>query len=214
MTKLLSVGESQEVANVRSDQSASTRSAAALAALMETTEHDPSLAEVAANLLEGAVELLREHREPGVLPADEQCQWEALGARFPDEATVQRARLRVHGAVSALRSSGVHGDVEVAELLQVDRTRISQRVGERSLYAVHDDSGRWFPRWQFDGTRTLPHLKAVLAELNPELHPLTVAHWFTTPHAELLVDGEATSPRDWLLSGGGAQLVAQLAQYV
>ena len=113
--------------------------------------------------------------------------------------------------MAELKADSVPSDTEVAALLQVDRTRVSQRLAERSLYAVHDDTGRWFPRWQFDGGRTLPHLKAVLAALDPHLHPLTVAHWFLTPDPELEVDGEATCPRTWLIRGGRPEALLPLA---
>lgn len=178
------------------------RLASALSSLVQIVDEHPDLADQAAALLESAAELIREHRAPGSMPSAEQRQWEAVGARFADDHTVERATLRTRTAVADLKASSLRSDAEVAARLRVDRTRVSQRVAERSLYAVHDDNGRWFPSWQFDGDRTLPHLKAVLTALDSDLHPLTVSHWFLTSDAELDLDDEATSPREWLLTGG------------
>jgi hypothetical protein len=43
------------------------------------------------------------------------------------------------------------------------------------------------------------------------MHPLAVAHWFTSPDPELTLDGVALSPRDWLLSGGDPEVVGAIA---
>jgi hypothetical protein len=172
---------------------------------------DPAARDIVVRLLESAAEIVGQRRAPAAVPGAERLAWESLGACFDQTGMVEQAALRSRAAWSELRASSLDGDTAVAELLDVDRSRISQRVSERSLFAVAADGGRWFPAWQFDGRRTLPHLRDVLRALDPELHPLTVAHWVTTPHGELVLRDEAVSPRTWLVTGGAAGPVAELA---
>ncbi len=99
----------------------------------------------------------------------------------------------------------------MAELLGVDKSRVSQRVTERSLYAFNAGDDRCFPHWQLTGGRALPGLKTVLRELDVTLHPLAVDHWFTTANVDLEIDGEPVSPAFWLATGGDPQVTAHLA---
>jgi hypothetical protein len=183
----------------------------ALVAITDAAGGDPRAAEEAVGLLEAVATMLGDSPVTATLPATEQAAWEALGATFDAPETVRRAALRARAAVAALRAGAADGDAAVADRLGVNRSRISQRVAERSLYAVTDDDGRWFPAWQFDGTRTITGLRTVLTVLDPQLHPLTVTHFFLTASAELELDGQPTSPRDWLITGGDPAAVAVLA---
>jgi DNA-binding transcriptional regulator YdaS (Cro superfamily) len=182
----------------------------ALAGIARIAQKNPKAADRAALLLESVAEVLAEERAPAVMPAPERQSWEALGARF-DAGAVDRAALRSRAAMAKLLADSVQGDAAVAALLGVDRSRVSQRLSERSVYVIDTGDQRLFPRWQFEGASTVPNLKAVLRALATDLHPLTVTHWFLTPSAELEVDGAATSPRDWLVTGGPAGPVVDLA---
>lgn len=182
----------------------------ALAGIARVARENPKASDRAALLLESAAEVLLEERAPAAMPAPERQSWEALGARFNDDA-VDRTSLRSRAAMAELLADSVHGDAAVSALLAVDRSRVSQRLSERSLYVIDTGEQRHFPLWQFEGSSTVPNLKAVLRALAPDLHPLTVTHWFLTPSAELEVDGAITSPRDWLVTGGPAAPVVELA---
>ena len=153
---------------------------------------------------------LERPQERMALPADERKLWEDAGASFePRGAAINAVRATV--AFVDLLGRSVEGDAAVADLLRVDRSRISQRLRERSLYAfVHGDA-RYFPRWQFVDGRTLPGLKEALAELDEDVHPLVLDHWFTTPSVDLEVGDASVSPVHWLTTGGSPEPVVALA---
>jgi excisionase family DNA binding protein len=121
-------------------------------------------------------------------------------------------------AEAAAEYASVLGDAvdvgEAARLLGVNDSRIRQRLGERSLYGIKDGGAWRIPRFQFRGKRVVPSLPAVLPAMPAELHPVAVKRWLTTPNPDLPLgpDDEATSPLDWLASGGDPAQVVALAQ--
>lgn len=147
---------------------------------------------------------------PLALPAAERKLWQELGASFDADSVVE-AEATAAAAFADLVERSVVGDAAVAELLGVDRTRISQRLASRSLYAFTGPGDRCFPRWQFAGRRTVPGLRTVLEALDAGLHPLTVDHWFRTPSVDLEVAGESVSPAAWLATSGRPAVLAELA---
>jgi len=91
---------------------------------------------------------------------------------------------------------------EVACRLQVDDSRIRQRLAARTLYGIRLRDGWRLPLWQFDEDALLPGLAEVVSRLDPELHPLTVQDWMLTPTPDFADDQhDAMSPRDWLRTG-------------
>jgi hypothetical protein len=103
---------------------------------------------------------------------------------------------------------------EVARMLQVDVSRVRQRLRERSLFGVEYE-GEWqLPRFQFERRKVLPGLASVLAALPAEVNALEVAEWFLSPNPDLEPDDkdETFSPRDWLLRGLPPERVAELAR--
>ena len=105
---------------------------------------------------------------------------------------------------------------EVAAMLDVDVSRIRQRIRERSLYGVEYE-GEWrLPRFQFERNKVLPGLTEVLSALPAELNPLDVATWFLEPNIDLEADEDAPpmSPRAWLLRGSSPRTVTQLARHL
>ena len=105
---------------------------------------------------------------------------------------------------------------EAAQRLGVDGSRIRQRLLARQMFGIRRPTGWLLPMFQFDGNRLVPGIERVLSHLNPHVHPLAVVHWFVRPHPDLCrpgdVDETPMSPRDWLLSGGNPELVAELAE--
>jgi hypothetical protein len=161
--------------------------------------------------LTAAAQATRSYQSSG-MPDPEQQIWERAGAHF-DPTAVPLVAATSAAAFAGLVDRSVVGDGAAAELLGVDRSRISQRMSDRSLYAfVGPAEERCFPRWQFVGSKTLPGLKRVLAALDSELHPLSVDRWFTTPNVDLEVGGEPVNPITWLATGGSPKVVAELAR--
>lgn len=98
----------------------------------------------------------------------------------------------------------------------MDPSRIRRRLTSAppSLYGIRLGSGWVLPELQFDGNELVPGIEEVVARLDPELHPVSVFHWFTTPNPDLMVEnlgGRTLSPRNWLCSGLPVQTVVDLA---
>jgi len=114
-------------------------------------------------------------------------------------------------AIYAVLVAGGLSVAAVAAMLHVDESRVRQRLAKRTLYGVKLDGGWRLPTFQFHADRLIPGIDAVLAALDPSLHPVTVYQWFTLPNVDLVLGGEPLSPHDWLLSGGDPAAVLPLA---
>lgn len=141
----------------------------------------------------------------------------------------QRAALRRVGATLApLRASDLgpvaglaaaHAELvrrsltvaDVAERLRVDTSRVRQRIYARSLYAFKHRGAWRIPAFQLRRRALVPGLGPVVGALSPTLHPVAVSRWFTAPNPDLVVDGTAVSPVEWLAGGGVTDPVAALA---
>jgi hypothetical protein len=182
-----------------------------LVRLLRNAGTDPDAARFVSALLEMAARLAEAHRKPAAMSSGEQAIWESVGAKSADADDVRRVELRGMVAMADLVEGSFQGDVLIAAELGVDRSRISQRVAERSLYFFTlSGEERFFPRWQVVGGKTLHGLRTVLADLDPNLHPLTVDNWFTTPSVDLVAEGELMSPVDWLATGGKPEALDDL----
>lgn len=145
-----------------------------------------------------------------VLPKEEKEAWEEVGADFDAEALAEVTAASAI-AYAELVSHSIPGDGALAEYLGVDRSRISQRLGEGTLYSFEGDDERLYPTWQFNKSRkSIRGLKLVLAALDSTLHPLVVDHWFRTPNVDLEVNEETVSPLEWLRTGGDPEVAAAL----
>jgi hypothetical protein len=163
-----------------------------------------------AALLESVADAAEHHAATNELPSSEREAWASVGARF-DRRSVRRNETKLVDAFATLVADCVIGDAAMAKALGVDRSRVSQRLADRSLYAFAAADERCFPRWQVVNGKTLPGLREVLRSIDGEHHPLTVQHWFTTPNVDLEIDDQPVSPVAWLATGGAPQLAAQLA---
>lgn len=104
---------------------------------------------------------------------------------------------------------------EAAGLLGVSGSRIRQRIGDGTLYAVRASKEQRLPRFQFADGDEVPGAGEVLREVREDVHPVSVENWFTSPDPDLYLDEdepEPVSPRDWLLSGGSPEAVIPLAR--
>lgn len=160
-------------------------------------------------LLDTVAIVVERPRVAAPLPTAERDLWASVGASF-DGARESDNDRKVIDAFARLLDRSLIGDAAMASALSVDRTRISQRLAEPSLYAFRAGDERCFPRWQVVAGKALRGLHPVLSALDPELHPLRVDRWFTTPHVDLEVDGEPVAPVTWLASGGAPEAATAL----
>jgi hypothetical protein len=151
-----------------------------------------------------------ETRASMTLPSAERRLWIDAGASLKPGAIEQNA-INAIAAFSELVMRSVEGESIVAARLGVDRSRVSQRVRDRSLYAFSRGDTRYFPSWQLTDEGTLPGLRKVVSALDEGLHPLVVDHWFTTTSVDLEIGDVPVSPVTWLATGGSPQVAAELA---
>ena len=104
--------------------------------------------------------------------------------------------------------SSYRGDAELAAALGVDRTQVSQRLSDASLFFFEVSGERYFPAWQVVAGNTVAGLREVLSAFAPDTHPLVIAHWFQTPSLDL--EGDTVSPLEWLASGSATDVVVAL----
>lgn len=164
------------------------------------------------------VDVLRRLLGPHLVAADS-AALTAPAARFlrdhsgvePSAAAVETATRDAVAAAAAMVQTSL-SMAQVAELLDVDQSRVRHRIADGALYPVRVGRSNRLPAWQFAGGRVLPALRDVLAALPDDLHPLEIAGFVTTPQPELAVHGRSTTPREWLASGGDPGQVVELAE--
>lgn len=110
---------------------------------------------------------------------------------------------------------------EAGALLRLNPSRIRQRLlaRPRTLYGIQLRSGWRLPRFQFAGGQLVPGIDEVIAALDPELHPVAVASWFTSPNPDLMLERDeeepiGLSPLQWISSGHSPAQAAELAAYL
>ena len=138
------------------------------------------------------------------LTAAEAAALRAVGA-FKDDTpgrTDNDPLIRSQAQYMALLEESLSA-TQVAKLLDVDVSRIRQRLRERSLFGLEQEGAWRLPRFQFERRRVIPGLAQVLKALPEDLFPLDVVNWFVLPDSDLQLEGDTAplSPREWLLSG-------------
>lgn len=103
---------------------------------------------------------------------------------------------------------------QAADRLGIDSSRIRHRVSSRHLVGWKDRGGWRLPAWQFTDTDVLPGLETVLAAMPFDQPALVLANFMTTRQEDLDLDDRPVSPREWLLAGGSAHRVAELAAVI
>jgi hypothetical protein len=131
------------------------------------------------------------------------------------EQAYARVTLEAAGHTARLLSTA-YSAREVADLLGVTDSRVRQRRGDRTLWAIEDGGGWVFPSLQFEdavGRRgQIRHLDQVLPAIPTDLHPLAVARLLTTAQPDLIVDGQQVSPLQWLRDGGDVEVVRAIVE--
>lgn len=103
---------------------------------------------------------------------------------------------------------------EAAVRLDVNPSRIRQRLAERSLFGLKDGNAWLLPAFQFQRAGLVSGVDAVFKRLPSDISPLAVARWFGIPNPDLATrDHEETplTPLQWLQSGNSHETAAELA---
>jgi hypothetical protein len=107
---------------------------------------------------------------------------------------------------------------QAAKLLDVNPSRLRQRLGQRTLYGIKDGRSWRVPRFQFDAKKKklVRGIEKVLPRIRQDAHPLEVVTWFSIPHQDLVVgeNEEPVTPLDWLAGGRSPETVAELADEI
>lgn len=131
-----------------------------------------------------------------------------------DDASVRKATLQSSSSNLADQTRESLSVEQAAKLLMIDGSRVRHRVRDRALYAFKIGGGLRLPNWQFHRHDSIPGLRAVLAALPADLHPLELAGFMSLANAGLSVDDEPISPREWLLGGGDVRVVVELLEHL
>ncbi|AHD24122.1 hypothetical protein Y013_25735 (plasmid) [Rhodococcus pyridinivorans SB3094] len=145
---------------------------------------------------------LRAAKHPAAsLPAHEADLLDAGGAPESPLALATAVADRT-ARMRRLLDSALTVEQAAARLGGVGSSRVRQRVGDRSLWALKRANRLLLPAVQFTDDGQVPGLDAVLQALPETMQPLSIHGLLTTPQPSLLVDGAPTSVIDWLLIGG------------
>jgi hypothetical protein len=151
---------------------------------------------ITAPLSAGEIAFLREHGGPRASEVLDQDPSEAMTGLGRSVAE------RLAGSLAASVSIP-----EAALLLGVDRSRVSQRISQGTLWAFTAGRSKRLPRWQFTtGGRLLPGLAVVIAAIPRGLAAQTVAAFMAEPQPELA----DRTPSQHLAEGGDPSDVAEL----
>ncbi|QCF27471.1 hypothetical protein soil367_16925 [Hydrocarboniclastica marina] len=101
---------------------------------------------------------------------------------------------------------------QTAYLLQVstDEAEALATQTDPILHTFQLGAGPWFfPRWQFIGSGTVPHLKPLLSVAGASIAPMILSRIMLSKHVDL--ETETTlCPRDWLVEGLDVEPVLKL----
>ncbi len=139
------------------------------------------------------VEILREGGAPGLNDNDEDLSLLRIQAVMQMNLETQKLQADSLDAAS------------VAKLLAITPARVRQLINPSKPGLYHfkcPDGKAWFPGWQFTDDSTIPGLHALLKELNPDVHPVTVYRFMTRINNDLFNEDmdDYLTPRDWLVT--------------
>jgi hypothetical protein len=102
-----------------------------------------------------------------------------------------------------------------AERLGVSESSVRHRLRRRELYGLKVEKKWRLPGFQFTPDGLVPGIARVVRQLPLTLHPVAVHRWLHTRNPDLEGGpGGASTPLEWLRTGGDAGAVADLAAWV
>lgn len=90
--------------------------------------------------------------------------------------------------------------------------RIRGAIADGSLYGVKVGRDWLVPAWQLGDSSPLPHLRKIIAAIPPGTSAIAIGRVMTSSTDELYIDGNPSSPRDWLLAGQDPQPVIEIVR--
>lgn len=146
------------------------------------------------------------------LSARDRSFWDSNAGINAAKADVAAAAAKNIVSVLASDSAALTAE-ELARKLKLSSSTIRHYKSAGRLYSYERHGKLHFPLWQFaaDTGQALPGLSTVLAALPRDAHPQTIAGFFHTPQPDLVIDGEASSAKEWLESGGDPEPVVSIA---
>jgi hypothetical protein len=151
--------------------------------------------------------------EAGALTGPEAAALARGGVVPVSDEEARRVLARAAAAHERLRSTSLTVD-QAAKRLQVNTSRVRQRLAERSLYGLKD-AGAWLlPAFQFVAQGLVPGIEVVLRRLPEGISPQAVARWFAIPNPDLCTrddEERPLTPLQWLLAGNPPSPAAELA---
>lgn len=163
-----------------------------------------------------ALQAARRTQETAALSQADRAIWDLHSGIPVDDRAGSRGRLEEDVVNVVSSEAAVLTAAEVAANLEVAAATVRHYRTDGTLYSHTRGRNVLFPTWQFtdDLAAALPSLAAVLAVMPADLHPRAVEGFFKTPTPDLSRNGQPTSPREWLMTGGSAPAVVRLAEYV
>ena len=170
---------------------------------------------VSAEQLTSALDTLPPIRPDAASLSDDEAALYDAADFAENEQAYARVTLEAAGHTARLLSTAYSAN-EVADLLGVSDSRVRQRRGDRTLWAIEDAGGWVFPALQFENVdgrrRQIRHLDQVLPAIPADIHPLAVARLLTTAQPDLVVDGRPMSLLQWLRDGGDVPAVRKIIE--
>lgn len=166
-------------------------------------ELDPTLVAMMAEILTVAQEHPGERLSAGEMEVLE---------RYPTASreAVTRSLVRTAGVRQGIIDASLSG-AEAAKRLGVGTSRIRQRIGDRTLYAVKSGRAWRLPAWQFTRRGEIPGMAAVIRALPDEVGLVEVDGFVNSPNVDLVIDDLPVTPLEWLAAGHSPQPVVQIA---
>lgn len=153
----------------------------------------------------------RSHGDPRALTAGERDVLTSIGVPAGDLDKPLPTRAAAKAAADLLdQAARMVTTTEMAQMLGRSESRIRGAIADGSLLGVRIGRSWRLPTWQVADGHPIPHLRKVIAARPTGVGLATIERAITTPTDELHLDGQAVSPRNWLLSGGDPEMVTAI----
>lgn len=188
--------------------------------LMEAAQLHGRDDELVVVLIRESADLIKKRQPLGGALSETQIRYLIDSGVFTDEEFAETAKSVARGDLAEAERKTRLGSVaaslsaaEVALRLGIDPSRVRHRQAKGSLYGFIAGGKRRYPAWQFTGDPAqpvLPGLPALVRAFPEDMHPASIQGFMAAPQVDLLIDGKAATPIEWLLHGGDPQELADI----